>query len=177
MMIVTLTADFHSLAIEAGRARHRRAIARNAKMYGRISTDREGDDIVGCLGEAAVAMVTALPWQPLDPDWHAGDVGKMIEVRARRAPGVGPDLCLQPGDKPNRPFVLAHVHPNYSPTVKLVGWLFAHEGKSRGRWFARGGIYFVEPPYHDMASLLSLVEREKQWRTLKPATAARTCAA
>lgn len=162
-MIVTLTARETFEALETAVARQRWAFERNAKMFGRDSDNPARDHVLGCLGEKAVANVLGVPWDRTIGRLDIPDVGGLVDVRARRVPGKGTELIVYPKDHDDRPFVLVLVRVDW--LIDVIGWLFAHEGKQRGRWFAPSGIYFVPPPYRSVDSLIELHRREVQWRT------------
>jgi hypothetical protein len=82
-------------------------------------------DIVGCLGESAVAAYLELDWEPQDVCDYAGDVGN---VHVRATPYVTGALVINPTDPPDGRFVLVTL--DYGRVrANLVGWCHAREGQ------------------------------------------------
>ena len=90
-------------------------------------------DLVGAIGEIALAKATNLYWYPMvgyDPD--VLDVGGLLDVRATRHKTGR--LRIDPEDKDHVPYVLALVQ---EPYVKLAGYLLGAEAKQERFWETR----------------------------------------
>lgn len=95
------------------------------------SLGRFDADIIGCIGEMAVAKYFNFYWGGWNrADLNGNDVGGKVQVRSRRRAHY--ELMLHREDKDNDPFVLALVHD--LPNVILRGWIFAHAGKRPEYW-------------------------------------------
>lgn len=111
-----------------------------ARKYNRqVEKGRSGigieQDVVGALGEFALAKHTNLFWTPHVGylDTHLGDVGR-IQVKATTLQHGS--LIVQEDDDPRFPFVLAIVA---APRVQLVGWMMGVEAKTERYWRPEGG--------------------------------------
>lgn len=100
--------------------------------YGAPGVGEEGADKINILGvqaEKAVAKALNLYWSGSVGNHAARDVGGLIDVRARSEDWH--DLPIHPKDVDDVPYV--HVF-NDAPCFRLVGWIFAAEGKKPGYW-------------------------------------------
>ncbi len=136
MITVRLSQTDLSEARQVGRGRcevHRKVGRHDAKVL----PDGVDVSIQGCIGEKAVSKALSLPWDGKffeDAQWqdwrlNGHDVSG-LEVRATRHPKGC--LLLKKKDRDDKPFVLALIDD--LPNVKLVGWLYAHEGKKPRYW-------------------------------------------
>jgi hypothetical protein len=81
-------------------------------------------DIIGCIGELALAKALNLYWDPSVVDnlqTIPGDVG-FYQVRSTQH--LGGHLFVHEYDKPEAPYVLAIV---WNHKVKLAGWIYGKE--------------------------------------------------
>jgi len=154
--MIYLSEEWLSRATEAGRQRQDYARSRNLKHYGNKADYSVGKDIIGCIGECAAAKFFGLKWSPQIGVYNAVDVGGVLEVRARNIPGTGRDMAYRPDDKDHLPYVLVHVFQDNG--VRLIGWLYGHEAREAGPWCEAKRVWFVPPPYRDIASLAIILQ-------------------
>jgi hypothetical protein len=116
-----------------GWARHIRARAAGRREVIPLKSDaqRWSGDILGALGEAAVARATGDAWDEVvgRPDRGAPDVGPW-HVRTRPDPREG--LPIHEYDTDTEPFVLVVLLG--LPWFRVVGWCYAGEAKSDEFW-------------------------------------------
>jgi hypothetical protein len=130
-MSVTLTWDEVETVAIVG---VRRSIAARSKGWrqrfepGRPKTSQWEWDIGGALGEYAVAKALGLPWDERIGLPGPGDVGH-LEVRTTR--WRNGRLILHPEDQDKALFLLVVGEP---PTFRLVGWIWARDGKRDDYW-------------------------------------------
>jgi len=100
-----------------------------------------GMDLLGALGEAAVAKWSGIWWSGMGMGTEAGDVGP-LEVRCVES--VKRRLILHPDDKDHAPYILVCAEP---PNFTLMGWMLGREGKRKEYWADPQGTnrhaYFV----------------------------------
>lgn len=161
-IIVTLSEVWRNKAIEAGKARHAHATTNGWQRYGNGPDNPASYNINGCIAEVAVAKHFRLPWRANIGVIDRIDVGDKIEVRGRPIPGPGPDLPIRPKDKDDLPYVLAHVIEADS-TIRLVGWLYGHEGKDKPSiWDEACGCWWNPPPYRPISELVRQLAAERK---------------
>ena len=113
-------------------------------------------DIDGALCECAVAKWANVFWSGTVGEVGGHDAGR-LQVRGTRHP-IG-KLILHPTDPDDRAFILV---VNDCPTFKLVGWIYARDGK-RQEWWAdptrtKRPAFFV--PHGNLAPMAMLDARD-----------------
>jgi hypothetical protein len=101
--------------------------------------------LIGCLGELATAKYLNMYWTGSElGKLDNVDVGGCVQVRATSTNGHR--LVLHKEDDDLFPFVLPYVLSDRLPSVALVGWLRAKDGKREQHWCDPGTgrpAYFV----------------------------------
>lgn len=140
-MIVSLSESEIQLAyMVAGQRRGQNARLGRTPRYGAGVEDWK-IDIIGCLGELAVAKATNKFWSGSLGNLKAKDVGG-IQVRATDYPQGR--LILHPADADDDRFVLVRIA---GTECDLRGWVFGKDGKQQKYW----------------------VENDPKWPKLRPA--------
>lgn len=94
--------------------------------------DGWGADIEGAGAEMALAKVLGRYWAGAvveDPRELDGDVGQRVQVR--HTPRRNGCLLLHPTDPDDHAFVLV---VGAMPTYRIIGWLYARQGKRESYW-------------------------------------------
>lgn len=158
---VTLSQYQIELALFAARQRSFMNAENGARPRYGAPTGAEGERINndGAIAEFAVAKFLNLFWCGSVGNYHALDVGGLVEVRAADLPSKR--LLLHKPDRDEAPFVSAIVEKNNSEIV-LRGWLFGHEAKDEQYWSdpskKNRPAYFVKTSVlRDMNSLVDYV--------------------
>jgi len=101
-------------------------------------------DIIGCMGEQALAKHLDRYWNGSFGDFKAVDVAHAYQVRASTFDGPTAGLLLHPGDHDDHPFIKVVVR---LPVVSLVGWTMGRDGKRQEYWkeLQKGRPCFVVP--------------------------------
>ena len=131
MTTIKLTRQEMRTAAYTGVERNLHALSKNlTNLYGAPQRKTEWqNDVVGAIGEYAVAKFLNVYWNPaveINLTDLPGDVG-IYQVRTTGWPQGC--LLMHPTDKDEAPFILAVVERN---TVTLKGWLYGYEGKTLG---------------------------------------------
>lgn len=146
MLALELSGQEMVTAGTVGLRRHVAAIVKGKRpVHGAQGNGHPGafdNHILGAMAEFAVARALNLFWAPNIGLTAKGDVGGLIEVRARTQDGTGLDLAIRPGDGTNSPHVLVHCDP---PLFRIIGWIFAREAASIAGscWNEKRGLWFV----------------------------------
>jgi hypothetical protein len=133
-MIVTIQLSMSEIHIASIVGIQRSLDALRNNRDGRYGCDRAPGfdlDIIGCLGELALAKYLDRFWNGAFGDFKAKDVAQRFQVRASSYTGPNAGLILHPDDSDNQPFVKAIVR---LPTVSLMGWLNGFDGKQKQFW-------------------------------------------
>lgn len=123
-------------AAQAGVTRTAVNLARGREREGGRTDLGFGRDVLGVLGEYAVARALDLCWQPVvgSLDTHTGDVAGVQVKSTTRTDG---SLIVRPHDPPEFPYVLAVVRRSTGGlSVDLAGWLDGAEAKVDRYWRA-----------------------------------------
>lgn len=88
-------------------------------------------DIVGAIGELAVAVAAGIPWTPSTyEERHLGDVnGWEVRTTQHRLHRMGINR-----DAPARVFVLVTVIPELLPVAYVRGWIHADDARQEKWW-------------------------------------------
>lgn len=127
---------------------------RNTPRYGATREDPWGLDIVGALGELAVAKVFDAYPHPdggVGPS-YGGDITRRFEVRATTR--LDGSLIVHDRDPDDRQFILVR---GQVPTLEVAGWIFGSQAKQLEFWRTSTGrpAYFV--PAADLQPMPSLI--------------------
>jgi hypothetical protein len=101
---------------------------RRQGRYGADALEDWQKHCMGAIGECSVAKYRKLWWDGAIGNLFAADVG-IYQVRATTYPRGS--LVLHPPDLDHKPFIFVILA---LPTVRLMGWLYAREGKRREFW-------------------------------------------
>jgi hypothetical protein len=130
MIVVMLTWPEMCMAAVVGVLRQVQNMKRKAQQrYGAPHELSWQQQILGCIGECALAKHLDRFWSGAVGNYEAADVGGHCQVRATAHPAGR--LILHPDDNDRQPFVLARVDDN---RVTLVGWMLGGEGKRDDYW-------------------------------------------
>ena len=125
-------------------------------------------NIIGCLGEMAVAKMMNIPWDGALGDYSAADVGD-LQVRTRKKHyGKNGFMRLHDRDRGDDVFISCYLISDPPGTtdkissmisVMVEGWVHASEGKVKKYWgdrFKNGRpAYFVPPSV--MSDIMELI--------------------
>jgi hypothetical protein len=132
----TVRLTFSEIALAHQVAGQRMILALKNKQSSRfgavdgLSNDRLRMDLVGCLGEQAVAKACNRYWSPAAGEIGVIDVGELLEVRSISNPDHS--LILHTSDSDDLPYVLADV--SGVPVVHIRGWIAGKDGKHEKFW-------------------------------------------
>lgn len=130
-----LTGSEMNLAATAGVQRALDAIRRGRNgRYGADDGAGFDHDVNGCVGELTLAKHLNRYWNGNFGDLSAADVDKNYQARASDYDGPNAGLILHKPDKDDHVFVKAFIR---LPRVRLMGWLYGHEGKLDMFWTDR----------------------------------------
>jgi hypothetical protein len=162
-MMVTLNVQEAITAATIGMRRQVYAMSRNLRHYGKADLPKDDKvfdlafdhHIFGAMAEFAVAKALNMFWSPNVGVIDGADVGGQVEVRVRKIPGPGTDLAIRQKDIDARPYVLVLSRRDFS--FELAGWLYAQDGKGKGRYCEARKVWFVPPPYRPIEELADII--------------------
>lgn len=138
MRVVLDPAEVRTAYAAADERQHETKARRASARYGATCdpTIRLHNDLIGTVGECAVAKALGIPWDA--GHWGAPDVGR-FQVRATSAPDGG--MLMHPEDGDDEAYIFALIqrrrkgHGPFDPvTVDVHGWLLGVECK-QDRWW------------------------------------------
>jgi len=98
--------------------------------------------ITGATGEYAVAWAFNLFWEDRVGERGGRDVGGLLDVKTKRV-GTSEQRLNFGFDSPDEtPCILVHLD---GADARLIGWLYAREGRAIGTWDEYKNYWFVEP--------------------------------
>lgn len=149
-------------AIEVGKGRSAYALTNNCNpRNGQSVFDSEDHNIIGAIGEKAVATFFWLPWD--------GDVGRPggLDVggyQVRSTTYERGSMILHPEDKDEHIFILVIVDFVLTGRCRIVGWMRGSEGKQAKYWDATKPhpAYFIpQDELHSLPFIPRLPMRER----------------
>jgi hypothetical protein len=158
----TVRLTFSEIALAHQVAGQRMILAMKNALVGKygavndVSNDRANLDILGCLGESAVAKACNYYWSPQVGEVGQVDVGGKVEVRSVSKAHYR--LILTKDDNDELPYVLADV--SETPFIRIRGWIMGRDGKHEKYWQDPGNgrwSYFI--PQADLHPFSKLLEQ------------------
>ena len=145
MIKVSLSPEEIKFATDLGELRHNESIRQGKKDAHGLKISREEAkklDIIGAIGELAVAVALGIPFDATVNTWKAPDLGDLLQVRTATKHNYS--LLVRPGDKDEEVFVLTTCEN--LPDFHIHGWLWGKEAKQK-QWLrsphGRPAAYFV----------------------------------
>jgi hypothetical protein len=153
--MTTITLNRHEMRTAAmgGIERRLSAIAKNRPaFYGADTRQNEWQiDIIGAIGEYAVAKYLNVYWEPATIIDKLDDLpGDVAHYQVRSTCHRNGHLIIHQADRPQAPFILAVIDNN---KIELPGWIYGHEAQHLGELRDHGDRWVHQNKLHPMDRL------------------------